>query len=74
MLALFIEMTDQVFWEGYAQQLSKDNPEIFRARLKKFVSWYEQGQASPKDTQDHFIRIIQNNYCKNNESMAVAQS
>jgi hypothetical protein len=35
-ITLFIELTDQIFWEGYAHQLSAENPAQFRAELQDF--------------------------------------
>jgi len=73
MLELFIEMTDHVFWEGYAEELSRENPAVFRARLKQFIESYEQNPASPHHTQSYFIRIIQKNYSQDKMSTAGMQ-
>ena len=35
-ITLFIELTDQIFWEGYAQQLAAENPAKFKAEIKDF--------------------------------------
>lgn len=40
MLELFIELTDQIFWEGYAEQLSRESPAIFQYELKDFLDNY----------------------------------
>jgi hypothetical protein len=40
MLELFIELTDQIFWEGYAQQLSRERPETFQQELREFMDSY----------------------------------
>jgi len=40
MLELFIELTNQIFWEGYAEQLAKDNPVAFKTELTEFVNCY----------------------------------
>jgi len=40
MLQLFIELTNQIFWEGYAEQLAKDNPAVFQRELADFVDCY----------------------------------
>jgi len=40
MLQLFIEFTDQLFWEGYAEQLAKDNPALFQLELADFRNCY----------------------------------
>lgn len=62
MLELFVEMTNQVFWEGYAQQLSIENPAVFRFRFKQFIDSYDQGQTSGSNTQSYFVKIIKKNY------------
>jgi len=36
----FIELTNQIFWEGYAEQLAKDNPEAFTKELREFENLY----------------------------------
>jgi len=40
MYELFIEVTDQLFWEGYAEQLAKDNPAQFQMELAEFINLY----------------------------------
>jgi hypothetical protein len=40
MIQLFIELTNQIFWEGYAEQLAKDNPEAFNRELREFENLY----------------------------------
>ncbi|SDH53783.1 hypothetical protein SAMN05192573_110149 [Mucilaginibacter gossypii] len=40
MLQLFIELTNQIFWEGYAEQLAKENPAVFQRELADFVDCY----------------------------------
>jgi hypothetical protein len=40
MYELFIEVTNQLFWEGYAEQLAKDNPEQFQRELAEFINLY----------------------------------
>jgi len=40
MLELFIELTNQIFWDGYAEQLAKDNPADFQIELAEFVNCY----------------------------------
>jgi len=73
MLELFIEMTNQVFWEGYAKQLSNENPELFRIRLRQFRDCYEHGKPVPTDPDAYFIRILQNNYAGSKSGMARLQ-
>ena len=36
----FIELTNQIFWEGYAEQLAKDSPEAFNRELQEFENLY----------------------------------
>lgn len=36
MIELFIELTDQLFWEGYVEQLAKENPALFQSEFKDF--------------------------------------
>jgi len=40
MIEIFIEVTDQLFWRGYTEQLSKENPEQFLIELKDFLTTY----------------------------------
>ncbi|MHB8205927.1 hypothetical protein [Mucilaginibacter sp.] len=40
MIELFIELTNQIFWEGYADQLAKDNPAVFQMELADFMNCY----------------------------------
>ncbi|MFI5137718.1 MAG: hypothetical protein ACHQIM_07810 [Sphingobacteriales bacterium] len=40
MLEIFIELTDQIFWKGYAQQLAIDNPAAFQFELAEFTNYY----------------------------------
>ena len=40
MLEIFIELTDQIFWKGYAQQLAIDNPAAFQFELTEFINSY----------------------------------
>jgi hypothetical protein len=40
MLELFIELTNQIFWDGYAQQLAIENPEAFKIELTEFINSY----------------------------------
>ena len=40
MLELFIELTNQIYWQGYAQELAKDNPEVFQFELNDFLNNY----------------------------------
>ncbi len=40
MIQLFIELTNQIFWEGYAEELAKNKPAIFQMELAEFVNSY----------------------------------
>ena len=40
MLELFIELTNQLFWEGYAYQLAQENPAGFQMELADFMNSY----------------------------------
>ncbi len=42
MLDLFIELTNQIFWDGYAQQLAKESPAIFQLEYNDFLTTYNQ--------------------------------
>ena len=37
----FIELTDQLFWEGYAEQLARENPARFQQELNDFFNLYQ---------------------------------
>jgi len=37
----FIELTNQIFWEGYAEQLAKENPARFQQELTEFFNLYQ---------------------------------
>lgn len=40
MLEIFIELTNQIYWEGYAEQLAKENPAAFQMELAEFMNSY----------------------------------
>ncbi|MFD2164528.1 hypothetical protein ACFSJU_19135 [Paradesertivirga mongoliensis] len=40
MIDLFMEVTDQLFWQGYTEQLSKDDPNRFSMELNDFLNNY----------------------------------
>ncbi len=40
MYEIFIELMNQIFWEGYAEQLAKDNPAEFQFELNEFMNAY----------------------------------
>jgi len=41
MIELFINLTDQLYWGGYARQLANDDTARFRAELKEFLDTYQ---------------------------------
>lgn len=38
MYELFIELLNQIFWEGYAEQLAVDNPAEFQFEFNEFLN------------------------------------
>jgi len=40
MIEIFVELTNQIFWEGYAEQLAIDNPAAFNIELADFINSY----------------------------------
>ena len=38
----FIELTNQIYWEGYAEILAKEDPEKFSMELNDFLTNYEE--------------------------------
>lgn len=40
MLELFIELTNQIFWDGYAEQLAGENPAAFQIEFTDFINSY----------------------------------
>jgi len=40
MYELFIELTNQIFWQGYAEQLATENPAAFQRELTEFINCY----------------------------------
>lgn len=47
MTELFIELTDQIFWEGYAEQLAGENPANFQQGLNGFMNSYNIDNQQP---------------------------
>jgi len=41
MLEIFIELTNQIYWVGYAQELAKDNPALFQFEFNEFINTYD---------------------------------
>ena len=37
----FIELTNQIFWEGYAETLAQENPARFQLELSDFMNTYQ---------------------------------
>ncbi len=42
MYEIFLELTNQIFWEGYAEQLAKENPVGFQFEYNDFLTNYNQ--------------------------------
>ena len=40
MYELFIELTNQIFWDGYAEQMAQDNPAEFQFQFNEFLNAY----------------------------------
>ena len=38
---LFIEYLDSIYFEGYAVQLAKENPNQYKAEFKTFKTYYK---------------------------------
>lgn len=41
MLEIFIELTNQIFWDGYAQELAKAEPAVFQLEFNDFLNTYQ---------------------------------
>jgi hypothetical protein len=41
MIELFIELTNQIFWPGYAQDLATADPALFQFEYNEFLNAYE---------------------------------
>ncbi|WP_175403966.1 hypothetical protein [Mucilaginibacter sp. PPCGB 2223] len=41
MLELFIELTNQIFWDGYARQLASSDPALFQLEFNEFLNTYQ---------------------------------
>lgn len=37
----FIELTNQIFWDGYAEQLAKEDPLRFQFEFNEFMNAYQ---------------------------------
>jgi hypothetical protein len=40
----FVELADQLFWDGCAEQLSRENPERFQFELTDFLNNYQDDE------------------------------
>ena len=40
MIEVFTELLDQIFWEGYTEQLAKENPQAFNIEYNDFLNNY----------------------------------
>lgn len=38
----FIELTNQIFWDGYAEQLAQEDPARFQLEIIDFMNVYQQ--------------------------------
>lgn len=43
MYELFIELMNQIFWEGYAEQLADENPQAYNFEFDNFLNTYGNG-------------------------------
>ena len=50
MIEIFLELTNQIFWDGYAEQLAKNNPAAFKSELAEFENLYN----SANDVRHYF--------------------
>ena len=41
MYELFIELLNQIFWEGYAEQLAQESPADFQFQFNEFANAYK---------------------------------
>ncbi|MEO6520534.1 MAG: hypothetical protein ABIN91_02580 [Mucilaginibacter sp.] len=41
MLEVFIEITNQLFWEGYAEKMAQENPALFKFEFDEFITNYQ---------------------------------
>jgi hypothetical protein len=41
MYELFIELTNQIFWEGYAEQMAVENPAVFQFDYNEFMKAFK---------------------------------
>ncbi|WP_262496827.1 hypothetical protein [Pedobacter jeongneungensis] len=41
MYAAFAELLDQLYWEGYAQNLQEENPGAFNLQYDQFLNEYQ---------------------------------
>jgi hypothetical protein len=41
MIEVFIELTDQIFWQGYTAQMAESDPQRFQAELNEFLTLYK---------------------------------
>ncbi len=68
MIELFIELTDQIFWEGYAEQLAGENSAVFQQGLNEFMNSYNLNNQQKTTTTNnqaderHRFFIYQSNH------------
>jgi len=41
MIEVFIELTDQIFWQGYAAQMAEIDPQRFQTEFNEFLTLYK---------------------------------
>jgi len=46
MIEVFVELMDQLYYEGYTSQLASDDPERFNFELNDFLNNYGSGLMS----------------------------
>jgi hypothetical protein len=50
----FIELTDQIFWDGYAAKLAAENPAKFRFEFNEFLNTYENDDRQNVFTGENY--------------------
>ena len=68
----FIEVTNQIFGEGYAEQLAQENPARFQMELKEFINTYQQAM---EDTIFLLVKVrIKTSYNNIHDAIAELQT
>gem|GEM_PF-536007 len=50
----FIELTDQIFWDGYAAKLAAEDPAKFRFEFNEFLNTYENDDRQNVFTGENY--------------------